>query len=253
VERDDRTSLATFFAPAAAKTTDGRVALDEEAAHHARVRRLAIGERVRLTDGAGSLVLGEIVRLAKSALEIAVDPFSLERVERPSGVHLLVPVADRDRTLWLAEKCAELAVTSWIPVMYVRSRSVSPRAEGAAFREKVRRRMISALEQSAGAWLPEIHEEHSPGDASLLFAGIRRLLLDPDGEPALRALEANVAPIGDVAVALGPEGGFAPEERALLCDAGWRPCALAPTVLRFETAALAAVAVIRAVTTLDAR
>jgi 16S rRNA (uracil1498-N3)-methyltransferase len=253
VERSDRSSLATFFAPGAANAVDGRVTLGEEAAHHARVRRLATGERVRLSDGAGSIVLGDVVSVSKHALVVAVDMPSLVKVIPPPGLHLLVPIADRDRTLWLAEKCAELAITSWIPVMYARSRSVSPRADGVAFREKVKRRMISALEQSAGGWLPRVEEELSPSAAARLLPDAHRLVLDAEGEPILRAIEAHVGTRSDVAVALGPEGGFASEELTLLCDAGWRQAALAPTVLRFETAALAAVAVVRAVTTLDAR
>jgi 16S rRNA (uracil1498-N3)-methyltransferase len=151
--------------------------------------------------------------------------------------------------LWLAEKAAELAVTSWTPVLYARSRSVSPRGEslrgeGPAFADKVRRRMIAALEQSAGAWLPVIERDVEPGEAAGRFGDCVRLLLDATGDAVLSALAA--ANDAGVAIALGPEGGFEAAEVNAFRDVGWRPAALAPTVLRFETAAVAAAAVARA-------
>lgn len=243
MERGRHAALATFFAPSLASGA-GRVVLDEDAAHHARVRRLAVGERVRLTGGAGVVAEGAIARLAKAALEVEVDEATRQDVPRPPAVHLLVPVADRDRMLWLAEKAAELAVTTWVPVLFARSRSVSPRGEGQAFADKVRRRMIAALEQSAGAWLPAVEQELAVDEAAVRFGDAVRLVLDAAGEPAPRLL--GDAPDRDVALAVGPEGGFEADEVDRFRSAGWRPAALAPTVLRFETAAVAAVAVARA-------
>ncbi|HYD51472.1 MAG TPA: RsmE family RNA methyltransferase [Gemmatimonadaceae bacterium] len=241
MERGDRAALATFHAPGF-EAAAGPVSLPEDAAHHARVRRLANGDRVRLSDGAGLVAEGAIARIAKTSLEVAIDPSTVARVPSPAPVHLLVPIGDRDRMLWLAEKAAELALTSWTAVRWSRSRSVSPRGEGPAFADKVRKRMIAALEQSHGAWLPEIGAELEPADAVARFAGLPRVLLDASGE----AMPLVVGGAGTVAIALGPEGGLTPEERGALREAGWRAAALSPTVLRFETAALAALAVARA-------
>jgi 16S rRNA (uracil1498-N3)-methyltransferase len=229
---------ATFHSPdpLAAGVT---VTLGEGAAHHARVRRLEVGERVRLTDGAGTIAEGTIVRIARR--HVAVETEVVETREAPLPVHLLVPVADRERMLWLAEKCAELAATSWRPVAWHRSRSVSPRGEGTVFRQKVQARMIAALEQSAGPWLPSIFPEATPERAIAAAPPGTRLLLDAAGEPALRADFA--AP---VSLVVGPEGGLEPDERESLVAAGFRPVSLGATTLRFETAALAALAVARA-------
>lgn len=243
MERGRHAALATFFAPRLGEG-DARVELGEDAAHHARVRRLAVGERVRLTSGAGVLAEGTIARLAKGAMEVDVDGATRVDVSPPPPVHLLVPVADRDRMLWLAEKAAELAAATWVPVLYARSRSVSPRGEGRAFADKVRKRMIAALEQSAGAWLPAIEPEVEVEEAASRFGDCARLFLDASGIPVLDALGGHAA--ASVALAIGPEGGFDDEEAARFPAAGWRPAALAPTVLRFETAAVAALAVARA-------
>lgn len=229
---------ATFHAPEpiAAGAT---VTLGEDVAHHARVRRLEVGERVLLTDGAGTLASGTILRIAKQHVAVKAD--AVETREAPPAVHLLVPVADRERMLWLAEKCAELGATSWRPVLWRRSKSVSPRGEGTTFRQKVQARMIAALEQSSGAWLPAIFPEATPENAIAAAPAGARYLLDALGEPALRATYA--AP---VTLAIGPEGGLEPEERDALVKAGFRPVSIGGTTLRFETAAVAALAVARA-------
>ena len=68
-----------------------------------------------------------------------------------------------------------------------------------------------------------------------------RYLLDATGA----RFDAGLATAG-AAIILGPEGGMEPDERALLVEGGWRPSALAPTILRFETAGVAAMAIVRA-------
>jgi 16S rRNA (uracil1498-N3)-methyltransferase len=155
---------------------------------------------------------------------------------------MLVPIGDKDRMLWCAEKCTELGATSWTPVLWNRSRSVSPRGEGPAFRERVRARMWSALVQSHGAWLPDIPDDVTI-DAVLASPepDSTRLLLDMSGE-AIRS-EHVAAP---VTIAVGPEGGFDAQELQRLRDASFRPVSLGANVLRFETAAVAALAIVRA-------
>lgn len=238
VEQRDRAGLAAFFCPepmAAGHT----VILGEGEVQHARVRRIGIGERVRLLDGAGGVGLGTVVRLSKAQASIEVE--SVERVEPEPVIHLMVPVADRERMLWIAEKATELAIFSWRPVMWKRSRSVSPRGEGVTFQAKARMRMLSALTQSGGAWLPVVYPDATPDRAIASAPAGARWLLDPDGEPV--PIASVTAPL---TIAVGPEGGVEPEERTLLTAAGFLPVRIAPLTLRFETAAIAGLAIARA-------
>lgn len=240
MEHDDLASLAGFFSANGRLAVGSTAVLGEEAAHHARVRRLEIGERVYVADGVGAHGVGRVIRLAKSELEIEIDDVAY--TQRTSHVHLLVPIADRDRMLWCAEKCTELGATSWRPIAWNRSRSVSPRGEGASFREKVRARMRSALVQAHAAWLPEVADdatleralESVPADGS-------RLALDIAGEPI-----AAVDLTAPVTIAVGPEGGIEPTEMQMLRDARFHLVSLGANVLRFETAAVAALAIVRA-------
>jgi 16S rRNA (uracil1498-N3)-methyltransferase len=216
------------------------VTLGEAVARHLRVRRLGVGRSIALVDGDGRRAMAVIVREAKDSVTVEIG--DVEDIDPLPEVHLLVPVADRDRMLWLAEKGAELGVTSWRPVMWRRSRSVSPRGEGPTFSARVRGRMIAALEQSGGAHLPQIHPE-APLNRALnaVPATGTRLVLDPAGPPVF-----GVSVNAPITLALGPEGGLDDAERAELRSAGFIPVSLGPGILRFETAGAAGVAIARA-------
>ena len=237
MERVDRPTVATFLAPAPLAPGAG-VTLGEDAAQHMRVRRIEVGERLALVDGEGAVACGTLVKLARQHAVVDVD--RVERREPLPEVHVAVPVADRDRMLWLAEKCVELGATSWRPVLWRRSRSVSPRGEGVTFTQKVRARMGAALTQSEGAWLPVIYPDATPERAAAAAPAGTRILLDPDGPPLL-ALPLTVP----VTIAVGPEGGVERDERDLLVAAGFAPASLGGHILRFETAAVGALAVVR--------
>ena len=167
-------------------------------------------------------------------------------VPAPSHVELWAPVGDRDRMLLLAEKAVELGASVWRPIVYQRSRSVTPRGEGDAFREKTRLRMIGALEQSGSAWMPDCAPESSLEAALRSESGLDGVLLDVGGAP-LATLPGLAG--AHIALALGPEGGLTDDERASFSAAGWRTASLGTNVLRFETAGIAALAMIRALTT----
>ena len=235
-----RAAVATFYAPGDWRD---RVSLDEGAAHHATVKRLAVGDPVRLTSGDGRRIHGAIALLAKRQLEVECDHASLEIVPPPLHVTLWAPVGDRDRMLMLAEKAVELGASAWRSVAYRRSRSVTPRGEGPAFLDKLRLRMIAALEQCAGAWLPLIEPEvDAESELAEAVAG-HAVLLDGLGQPIVDVLRDVHAPL---VLACGPEGGLEPGERELFADNGWRAASLGRNVLRFETAGIAGLTLARA-------
>ncbi|MEO5818764.1 MAG: RsmE family RNA methyltransferase [Gemmatimonadaceae bacterium] len=243
MEREDRAPVGTFHAPGAWSRAE-RLELDADAAHHAVVKRLVVGDVVRLSSGDGRRAHGEISELSKKRLVVTVADEEVEQTQLPPRVEVWPPVGDRERMLMLAEKSVELGASAWRPIVYTRSRSVTPRGEGDGFREKVRLRQISALEQCGGAWLPEMHAE-TPLDAALaaaVVAGQGSLLLDVHGESLGDVVKSLELP---VRIALGPEGGLEESERAQFIRAGWRPVSLGANVLRFETAGIAALAIVR--------
>jgi len=235
VECTDSAAVATFFA-AEPLVVGGTVTLSDEAAHHIRVARVAVGECVALRDGAGRAAVGTLVKISRSSA--LVDVSETSEIPRPALIHLLAPVADRERMLWLAEKVVELGVTSWRPVVWRRSKSVSPRGEGPTFQSKLLARMTSALTQSGSGWLPDIFPEATVERAIAAAPLGTRLLLTKDGEPI-----AGVPMHTPITIALGPEGGMEPAERDLFIGAAFLPVKLGSSTLRFETAGVAAVAI----------
>lgn len=245
-----RVSLPTFV------TDDpfdapGTLTLGEDAAHHMRVRRLETGVRVGLLDGAGTRGEGVLTQLAKRHAVVSVE--TAEQVEAAPAVHLLLPVADKERMLWLAEKATELELASWRPVLYRRSRNVNPRGEGPTFQQKVRGRMAGALEQSRGAWLPVVFPEATLEHAVAARPAGAAFVLEQGGLPLFTALTPLLAQARQrgagapaVTLAVGPEGGFEEPELEALRNGGFVPAALGRSILRFETAAVAGLAAARA-------
>ena len=214
---------------------ESTVSLDEEERHHLRVRRAAPGERVRLLDGAGSVGEGRLVKLGG---ELGVEIAKVRGVPMPPGFMLIVGAGDKERFGWLAEKAAELGVTVLAPLKTERTRSVA-----AGIREghvaALQRRARQAIKQSGAAWEPMVI---APVDVR--FAGTQgepayRWLADATGEPP-----PQLPPDVPLVVVVGPEGGLVPPEREVVLEAGFKRVRLAPDLLRFETAALAAAAVV---------
>jgi len=238
VERSGRAAAVTFYSPDdfVAGVT---VTLGDEAAQHARVIRIGAGEPVQLRNGRGGGASGVLARVSKRSL--TVDVSEVWEIERLPAIHMLVPVADRDRMLYLAEKVTELGATSWRPVMWRRSRSVGPAGDGPAFQSRLKGRMIAALTQSDGGWLPEIFPSAPPTRALAAAPEGSRLLLDAAADASLLSVELS----GPVSIAVGPEGGLDPRERDEMIEGGFTPVSLVGGTLRFETAGIAALAIAR--------
>ena len=239
MERDDHEGLATFIVGESELLPGAVIALGDASAHHVRVRRLGVGTRVGLLDGHGHRAVGTLVRGAPNP-NVEVESVAVS-APLPT-VHLLVPIADKDRMLWLAEKATELGVSSWRPVLYRRSKSVKPRGEGPMFTGRVQARMASALAQSHGVWLPSVFPESNLGRTlAALPAGGSRVLLDGHAATALTA----VVCASPTTVAVGPEGGLDADEIAEFEAHGFGRARLGGHTLRFETAAIAGLAVVR--------
>jgi 16S rRNA (uracil1498-N3)-methyltransferase len=214
---------------------DSTVSLDEEERHHLRVRRATPGERVRLLDGAGLVGTGRLVKLGG---ELGVEIGEVREIPMPPGFMLIVGAGDKERFGWLAEKAAELGVTVLAPLKTERTRSVA-----AGIRDShvaaLQRRARQAIKQSGAAWEPMVI---APVDVK--FAGTQgepeyRWLADATGEPP-----PQLPPDVPLVVVVGPEGGLVAAEREVFLQAEFRRVRLAPDLLRFETAALAAAAVV---------
>ena len=212
--------------------------------HVGRVLRARPGDALTLFDGAGGEVEATVVRVERTETELALG--ARRAVAGPAvALTLLCAVPRGPRMDLLVQKTSELGVARIVPV--VTERSVArPDAEGAdgkrARWEKIAR---EAARQCGRADLPIVDPPAALGVA-LAAPGLpdRRLALF-EGEK-MRSLRAALAGAEPAATALlvGPEGGFAAVELALARAAGFEAVGLGDRILRVETAAIVAVALV---------
>lgn len=217
----------------------GRIRLDDDEAHHLTVRRAGWPADVSYTDGAGLRGIGR-VSPAGSGLEL--EPMTRESVPRPAARVLAVGAGDRDRFTWLVEKATELGATEIIPVETERTRSVATRLRRGG-EERIARRAREALKQCGAAWAPEVHAPVSLSEFLVQHGGSRGTcwLGDAEGE-----LPGHVPGLIPAIAVVGPEGGLTDDERRSVISAGFAPVRFGPHILRFETAAIAALVLLQA-------
>ena len=210
-----------------------------EAHYLGTVLRLRPGARVRPFNPRAGEFEAEIRALGRRGVELVL----LERLRAPEparGPELWFAPIRRQRMEWLVEKATELGVRRLVPVI-TRHTVVEPRRI-----DRLRTIAVEAAEQCGRLDVPEIVDPR-PLEAALETRAPGRPLLFADergGAPLLDAL----ARLGrtEVDVLVGPEGGFAEEERRLCRMPEVVPVSLGPTILRSETAALFALSVLRA-------
>ena len=204
--------------------------------HLFRARRLGAGEPLRLVDGRGRARWAAVERVDRRGAELRLGgPAPANDPAR--AVTLLVAMPRPDRAAWLVEKATELGVRA---VRFVESER-AVRGLDARLLARLSRVAASALEQSGGATLPELSGPHPPGDVRALLAAGPAVVLHPAASEPLVALRGEVA-----AVLVGAEGGWSEAELAAFEDAGARRVRLGDRVLRVETAAVAAAALLLA-------
>lgn len=216
-----------------------------DARHAVTVSRVRPGERLRLGDGAGLVLLGTVS--SADAADVALEVERVERRSRPAPrIHLVQALAKGDRDELALQAATELGVDVVVPWQAARSISRWDAAKAAKGRERWTTIAREASKQSLRAWLPEIAPVTSTKQLVERASSATMLVLDPLGDVALVQLTADELGDDDIVLVVGPEGGIADEEFAALSAAGARRVRLGPTVLRTSTAGPAAIAVLSA-------
>lgn len=217
----------------------------EETSHAVKVLRLKPGDEFELLDGAGIKAKAEITALDKRSVFCRV--LEIETQARPLPRLVMCPGLAKSPAMDLmAQKLTELMADEVRP--FVSSRSVPKLKDPEARVQRWRKLSLQALKQCGAARPPEwaAPVEFSQILAQPPDAALKLMLYEDAGEaPGLAQALGNREKINEVWVLVGPEGGFSADEAASAQDAGWTVCALPGAILRAETAALAAAAVIR--------
>jgi 16S rRNA (uracil1498-N3)-methyltransferase len=208
-----------------------------EAHHIATVRRLAAGDRITLFNGDGNEYAAEIISVVKKG--VALQILSVAAVDRELSFDVAIAAAlpKGDRAEFMVEKLTELGIARFIPIIAERS-VVLPKP---AVVEKFTRIVIEASKQCGRNRLMAIDPPVSWADLLKRTDLPHLRLVLHTSKTELELLQPGKGP---VVLAVGPEGGFTSEEVAAAVAFGWRTASLGPRILRVETAAVAAAALI---------
>lgn len=208
--------------------------LESAETKHVRARRLVGGAEMFLGDGISRRWRGV---LSPDRKQFVSDLATTATVREEPELFLCTAQPEGRRWFWLLQKATELGVTEIYPVLYRRSNP------GAPSFERGWRVILEAASQARRFSLPKLHSpcalEELP---NRLPSGAQPLVLDGQ---ARKSLEHWDLLTGVPTAFAGPEGGFTEEELRWMVDRlGWQRCHLGGNVLRVETAALAALAVL---------
>ena len=222
---------------------DDHVQLRGAEFHHLRhVLRLDVGTRIGLYDERGTTYSGKIIQIASESAELAITQIDLQS---PSSFHstLAQSVLKGPKMDLVIEKATELGVSSIAPFHSAHTVARIPEAKQIDRVERWQRIAQAAAKQS-GSLPPEIYPPRS-------FSGLlhsapqsagRILFSEHEQSVHFKDYAKNSPTLDSLYMFVGPEGGFSPKEVELALASGFTSISLGPSILRAETASIAAIA-----------
>lgn len=238
--------------------TEGQVLdLSDDLMHYAsRVLRIRDGEALRVWNGRGSEFKATVQYVSKKLAQVQIgDRLVVPDTELNRAVHVLQALPEGDKMDWILEKCTELGVAGFYPVQAQRS-VVKLEGERASKRQAHWERVVlSASLQSERGTLPKVEPVQSLSNAleniSSHCPNAQVLWFTPHAEMRLTKWAQATRPTGPLVICVGPEGGWTPEETELAAATGAVPLRFSQRVLRTETFAMACVAQMTALLSLE--
>ncbi len=221
----------------------GDFLLSPEPSHHLlKVLRARIGQELTLFNGDGCLYAGTLKGHAGNRAELRLTGRLVHQTRSPLSIHLWLPLMRGERWDWGLQKAVELGVQTIQPVACQHGVVQLSEARGEKRLKRWQDMVIAACEQSGATSIPSIASPMALTDAWPLRRGLG-LVLDPEVEnPKVRELSR---PDTEITLLSGPEGGLSLAELTAATAHGFQKVRMGPRILRAETAAVAAVAVLQ--------
>jgi 16S rRNA (uracil1498-N3)-methyltransferase len=220
----------------------GMIKLDENGSHHlSRVLRAVIGDEIILFNGEGGEYHAVIRHIAKKNVEAEIIKFVDRNVESPVKIILAQGIARGEKMDFVIQKAVEMGVSEIVPI-------ISERCNVRLDKEREQKRLqhwqavvISACEQSGRNSIPKLHPQIELNQWLQNVKADLKLVLSPHADTKLESVRHATSAV----ILIGPEGGLSDAEIAESQKNGFAALQLGPRVLRTETAALAALAVLQ--------
>jgi 16S rRNA (uracil1498-N3)-methyltransferase len=239
--------MARLFVEPARLADELVVLTDEDHRYLTRVLRLAPGDVVTLFDGMSVEATARITRVGPRALELKIEErHGVASFDRPY-VTLIQGLAKGDKLELVVQKATELGVMRVIPVTTKRAvaRLDAGQLRTLSRRQRWQKIARDAARQSGRLDVPEIEGVNSLGTAlaAVPKEALKLMLWEGARQTGLKSVLPPEIP-KQIVIAVGPEGGFAPEEVEEARGHGFVPVGLGPRILRTETAALVTLAIL---------
>ena len=219
-------------------SADRAALVGEHAAHLARTLRARVGQEFEVACG-DQVRRATVVSVADDRVEFTLGAEISSNAVAP--ITLLLAIFKFDRMEWAIEKCTELNVAAIVPVIARRTeKHLALAAEKRA--ERWRRIAREASQQSRRAAPPKVENPIQLAEALRIDGSLRVVLAENERRVTLNE-RLQSRDIDSLALAIGAEGGWTEEELRSFADSGWTAASLGNTILRAETAAIAAMAI----------
>jgi 16S rRNA (uracil1498-N3)-methyltransferase len=209
----------------------------EESRHAVASLRARAGDEFLVFDGRGRDATARVERVARRQVRVTVEHITEHPFELRHQITLAVAMTKAHRQGYLIEKCTELGVAAFWPILAERSVA----RPTAAATNKWSRRAIEAAKQSARAWVPTVAAPQTFAKAVARIGEFAAAAM-ADPEPSAVPFSQLLDQYGEgsrLLVFVGPEGGWTEDECREAVGRGAVRIGLSPTVLRAETAAVA--------------
>jgi 16S rRNA (uracil1498-N3)-methyltransferase len=236
----------------------------ETGAHLSKVLRARSGDELVLFNGDGREFIGTIEAVRGSRVSASIGAARSVDRESPCKLTLVQCIPRGDRMDFIVQKATELGVARILPVLSQRSVVRLDASQSASKQAHWQAVAVSACEQCGRNRLPRVEvpqpllnylgalvaHQPKPGEAGDAGRRSLRLVMEPEGEHGRNAAPPiDIDSLGAIAaaeIAIGPEGGFAPDELEAFQLAAFSRAGLGPRILRTETAAIAAIVMLQA-------
>lgn len=218
--------------------TNTTIKLGDDATQHINVLRLKANIAITLFNGQGGEFEATLVDVQKRSCVVKIEKFIETSNESPLHLHLGQVISRGDRMEFVIQKAVELGVNEITPLISERC-GVKINPERMAKKQQQWQKIaISACEQSGRNIVPIIHTTQSLADWCATDRDAVKLTLHPRAKYSINTLPEN---INNIALLIGPEGGFSDQEITLTETLNFTETLLGPRILRTETAALTAI------------
>ena len=234
-----------FFVPPASIQSSRVVFPSETARQIYSVLRLRPEQRLVVLDNLGNEFTVELEEVSQKAAAGKIIEQKPAQGEPLCRLALYLCLTQREKFEWMLQKCTETGASTFIPVISSRS-LVRDLAETNKKTTRWAKILQEAAEQSGRGLIPGLKPAVSLAQAVRQSQGKRLIFWEQERSNSLRQALADLSHnnLPEISLLVGPEGGFSVEEVQLAVQAGWQPVSLGRRILRMETAALVATALV---------